>query len=182
MNFIKKIVLTGGPSSGKTSVIKELKRRGFRVLSESGRTILGVMGSPKSKKEMVKVQLLICCLQKILESYCEKKTFLDRSLIDIFAYSKHFFGSLPKCMSLPNYRYDKVFVLDRLPFVADGLRIESCDGEAKKMHNLVLAEYELHGYRPIVVPLFPSCTVQESIERRAVFILNCCNEKTKGDY
>ena len=39
MSKLKKIVLTGGPSSGKTSIIKNLKKLGFLCFDEVAREL-----------------------------------------------------------------------------------------------------------------------------------------------
>ena len=63
-------------------------------------------------------------------------------------------------------RYDLVFLLDRLPFEKDGLRIEKDDLEAGKIHNLIWRTYEDYRY---LINRVPICS---SIGRRTDFVLD----------
>jgi predicted ATPase len=168
---VERIVLTGGPSSGKTTIINHLESKGFKIIRESARETLEKFGTPKNKEEIQKLELLMFGTQKERERNCSGRTFLDRSQIDYLAYTKYFLGYLPSDMSPPNYRYDKVFVLERLPFVADGTRTEANEEEAQHRHELVLNEYINQGYSPILVPTFPFEDIEGSVKRRAEFIL-----------
>jgi len=167
-----RIVLTGGPSSGKTTVINELEKRGFSVLRESSREILGRFGTINSKEEREELELTIFKTQKKKEEACEETVFLDRSQIDSLAYTNYFLGYIPKEMGLPKKSYDVVFLLDRLPFVKDGLRVENSDSEANKLHLILKQAYLKLGYFPILVPTFPSVFVEASVRRRVNFILS----------
>jgi len=60
--------------------------------------------------------------------------------------------------------YNKVFCLERLPFKDDGLRIESGEEEARRVHNLILEEYKNAGYNLIGVPVM-------SVDERVNYIL-----------
>ena len=44
MTSARRIVLTGGPGAGKTTVLKELARRGFRIVAEAARAVLSQEG------------------------------------------------------------------------------------------------------------------------------------------
>jgi len=74
-------------------------------------------------------------------------------------------------------RYNHVFVLDRLPFVDDGLRIESGDEEAGEIHDKIVGVYEEFGYDVVRVPIFDGRDLSEGVGKRADYIL----EKLKND-
>lgn len=169
---VERIVLTGGPSSGKTTIIRLLESKGHNVLKESAREILEKFGQPKNQKEAFNLEIFMYEVQKEREDSCFGRTFLDRSQIDNIAYAKHFLGYHPKEMPLPKDRYHAVFVLERLPFVSDGTRTEKSDEEASHRHNLVLNEYLARGYSPIIVSVFPSDNFHDSVKRRVDFIMS----------
>jgi predicted ATPase len=130
-------VITGGASCGKTSVINELKRRGYEVVRETARDIITKRYTNEvDEKEMLKRQKLIFHDQIIREDNLEKGlVFLDRGLIDVLAYSRLFLKKIPK--NILNHRYSKrysgVFVLERLSLEKDGLRFEKEDCEVEKI-------------------------------------------------
>ena len=48
---MRKMVLTGGACSGKTTLVNELKRRGYNVLEEVARQVLEELGTPSNLDE-----------------------------------------------------------------------------------------------------------------------------------
>lgn len=99
----------------------------------------------------------------------EELLFLDRGIIDTVAYCQIYLGFIPKKISSQNQnlanRYNLIFVLDKLPFMHDGLRIEKGEAEAEKIHTEIIKTYAEYGYSIIKVPVMP-------IEKRADFILD----------
>lgn len=178
---MRKYVITGGACSGKTTVINHFKKRGYSVLEETAREVIEERKNFNlDKKEKIKRQEIIFNRQfKAEESYSKKFIdclFLDRSLIDGVAYFNYLFNCFSKNFikwKLKN-RYDLVFVLDRLPFEKDGLRIEKTEEEAAKSHQKIIKAYRNYGYSLIFVPVMP-------VEKRVEFILNCVNELEGGD-
>ncbi len=170
---MKLYVITGGPASGKTTLIAQLKDLGNAVLEETAREVLeerrqfAINYGEKliREKEIFERQLRKEeAIRKNHEGY-----FLDRSLIDVIAYCRHHLGYVPERIKPVNLmdRYAHVFVLDRLPFIADGTRIEKDDKEAEKIHQILIKTYKQFGYNPVSVPIFPV----DKIARRANFVL-----------
>jgi predicted ATPase len=170
---MKKIVITGGPCSGKTAVIEELRKIGFPVLEETAKEIVALRKHiPVTKEESDIRQDLIFNKQFAKEQKAEKENydvlFLDRSLIDGLAYAVLYSGekSIEKYLpAVRNKKYDYVFILDLLPFNPEGFRSENeNEEEAKRIHNSILELYQRLGYEPVSVPVM-------SIEHRVGFIL-----------
>jgi len=168
----KLFVLSGGPCSGKTSLIKYLEKKGFPVLHETARKLveIGIIKPEefKSKEKRDYIQRIIFEEQlKAEESVSNQPVvFLDRSLVDGIAYYWILNLEPPKYMFeiLSKKRYDKVFILEQLEnFELDNVRHESPE-QAKKIHELVIKAYEMLGYDIIEVPVMP-------IFQRAHFIL-----------
>lgn len=171
-----KYVLTGAPNCGKTTVIDYLSSRGHVTLPESARIILNRKRIDGDKFGDF-VEKEIYTLQREMEEVAirlsNNKLFLDRSLIDCYAYSQIQNGVIPKSFESDKIkgRYDLVFLLDRLPFKKDEIRVESGDEEAQKVHDTLRETYTNFGYNPVRVPLFNGNSIDECIAKRANFIL-----------
>ena len=164
---MKKYVLTGGPCSGKTTLLSELKKRGYNIVEESARDIIrkhnGILPEERQRR-IAKSQL------EIELSLPDNTYFLDRSIIDTIAYSL-FHNVTPPCF--PDFqlkaRYNKIFLLERLSFKNDGERIEKSEEEAIKVHEKIVEAYQMFGYVLIPVPIM-------HVEQRADFILSKIND------
>ncbi|HLI45721.1 MAG TPA: ATP-binding protein, partial [Geobacterales bacterium] len=129
----KLFVLSGGPCSGKTSLIKFLESKGFPVLHETARKLvqMGIIKQEefKSKERRDYIQRIIFEEQlKAEESVSNLPfVFLDRSLVDGIAYYWVLGLEPPSFMFeiLSKKRYDSVFILDQLQeFEIDEIRHE----------------------------------------------------------
>jgi len=159
---MKKYVLTGGPCSGKTTLLDELGKRGYSIVEETARKIIKSHSnlSHKEKQERIfKSQL------EIESSLRDEIYFLDRSLIDVVAYSRFHNTEPPSLLKTTRLekRYDLVFVLEMLKFKKDEVRIEQNEEDAKWAHRNVIKAYQEYGYNLIFVP-------KGSVEQRADFI------------
>jgi len=76
----KKIVLTGGPCCGKTTLIQELRKRGHRVLNEVAREVLAEGKYGKNNNYHL-LQESIFSRQIEKEAKLEGLVFLDRGLL-----------------------------------------------------------------------------------------------------
>lgn len=168
---MKKIVLTGGPCSGKSTIIEELYKLGFPILRETAKEIVAKRKHiPISKEESEIRQDLIFNEQLKKENDTEKNQvsflFLDRSLIDGLGYSVLYEGEESIVKYIPAIRtrdYHKIFLFERLPFSSQGFRPET-DEEANKIHDAIYNIYKRFGHEPISVP-------KMSIEERVDFVL-----------
>jgi predicted ATPase len=160
-----RVVLAGGPCCGKSTTINELKQRGYNTLEETARIVIeeGIFhpsrGAGEFQEEILRRQIL-------KEEQIKETTFLDRSALEGMAYSLLIMNKIPKAFFNYNFhnKYDLVFLLDRFPLKTDGVRVESSDEEAQKIHNMISQTYLLYGYNPIRVPIMP-------IRERADYIL-----------
>lgn len=166
---MKTIVFTGGPCSGKSTVLEELAKKGHAVLRETAKEIVAKRKHiPITKEESEIRQDLIFNEQLKKEEEAEKGIgvlFLDRSLIDGLGYSVLYEGenSLEKYFpKVLGRKYDKIFLFERLPFSSQGFRPET-EEEANKIHDAMNSIYQRFGYEPIRVP-------KMSVEERVDFI------------
>jgi len=164
-------VITGAPSSGKTSVIKELAHRGFAIQGEVARELIELGISQGRTLEAIRRDA--AALQKgILEVALAREMaldlntliFMDRGLPDSIAYFKlaGLDGMEATAISYL-FRYRAVFIFDRLPIIKDDVRTES-EILADKIDKMLEENYRAVGYTPVRVPVMP-------VPARANFIL-----------
>ena len=133
INKQKRIVLTGGPGVGKSSIIHFLKEIGFSVREEVFTKIFEIAKNKGNfNEEFLHSQELIHELisaQIHLEDQDEMKefVFLDRSCIDIWGFARNM-GIVLKNkdkMTLEGRHYDLVFLVEPMPqefYVQNGIR------------------------------------------------------------
>jgi predicted ATPase len=166
----KLFVLSGAPSSGKTTLIRELEKRGFKVVHEvareyieeelsKGKTLEKIREDELSfQREIVKRKV------KIEEELPENEIiFLDRGIPDGIAYCELFNVESEWIKKISKNRYSKVFILEDLDFVEDSVRIED-EETAKKIGKKIFETYLNLGYRIVYLK-------KESVENRIELIL-----------
>ncbi len=166
-------VITGGPSTGKTTVINLLKEMGFKTTIEHARHYIDskkVFGNSleeiRANKRKFQLGVLNMQIAQEAELPAAEFFFLDRAIPDTMAYIKYLNLEYDKVLldAVNKATYKKIFILDRLPFVKDYARTE--DEEAQKnIHQLIIEVYESLGSPIIFVPVL-------SPQERVVFILN----------
>lgn len=169
------VVITGGPGTGKTSILKLLAKK-FPVMKESARLVLArnklFKGKDAKQAGGKKFQEAIWNLevnhfaQGLMRK--EKVVFYDRGFFDGFAYAQlgHLNGLHKRVMQGKHIMYDAVFLVNPLPqkyYSTDAKRKESYS-EAKKIHALIASMYKKYGYKPITVPF-------NTVQNRARFIV-----------
>lgn len=173
-------VITGGPCSGKTTIVEYLRTLGYTTTIEHARHYIDtqrVMG--KSIEEMRankrEFQEAILEMQIAEEESLDvhELVFLDRALPDAMAYYQ-FLGLdyddrlVEKCNK---YCYRHVFILDPLPLTNDYARKES-EADQKKLHELITKVYESFPCPIVHVPVLP-------IIDRVNFILDHVNKSNE---
>ncbi|MFY7810856.1 MAG: AAA family ATPase [Flavobacterium sp.] len=166
------VVITGAPSSGKTTLINELKEQGFYCFEEISRKITleaqkkGIDQLFLKQPLLFSDRLLEGRLNQLLEAQKteEKIVFLDRGIPDIIAYMDYVNANYPYnyINSIKNNRYSKVFLLPpwKEIYTNDQARYESYD-EAEKIHLHLLETYQKYDYEIIIVP---TGTVSERVK------------------
>ena len=169
------VVITGGPGTGKTSVINLLKKK-YPVMKESARLVLArnklfkdkdaKQASGKKFQEAIWDLEIKHYAQGLLKK--ERVVFYDRGFFDGFAYCQlsHLHNLHEQVMQGEHIAYDYVFLLDPLPkkyYTNDAKRKESYK-EGLAIHQLIASMYRKYGYRLIRVPF-------ATVEQRTAFIL-----------
>ena len=182
----KKIVVTGGPSTGKTSLIEGLESAGFPCFPEVIRsmTLEAKEGGELSKLTQNPIASVSDPLEfnrKILQARTNQYhesfhidgslVFFDRGIPDILAYMDYFDQRYGDEFVLPSktLKYDFIFLLPMWEgiYVADSERFESYE-EALQIHDQLWAAYTRLGYVVNEVP-------KDSVANRIQFILKRLN-------
>jgi predicted ATPase len=170
------IVLIGGPSSGKSTLINALINKGYACLPEISREII-----TKAQKEGID-QLFLeqpLLFSEILlkgrkkqfteaKNHVDKIVFIDRGLPDVIAYM-NFMGDVSPDVfteTCKTHQYTRVFMLPPWEeiYVSDTERYESY-AQALEIHAHLIETYNSFGYDIIEVP-------KDTVEKRTAFILN----------
>lgn len=172
----KKIVLIGGPGTGKSTVLNELEQRNFHCMPEVSREVT-LEAQKKGIQQLFLTDPLLfskMLLEGRERQYLEAKksnsnmVFFDRGLPDVFAYMDYTKDEYPfyfKEKSI-EYSYDHVFLFRpwRKIYISDNERYESFE-ESQVIDQFLQKAYKDLGYSIIDVPF-------GSIEQRVDFILN----------
>ncbi|MEM1001243.1 MAG: ATP-binding protein [Bacteroidota bacterium] len=175
----KRIVITGGPSTGKTSLINSLKSNGYHCFEEISRQV--TLEARKQGIEQLFLSDPLLFSRKLLDGRTRQYNeagninkslvFLDRGLPDVLAYMDFIGDTYPndfisRCRKL---KYDAVFILK--PWLQiyskDEERYESYE-EAQKIHNHLEKTYQRFGYSLNYLP-------EDTVENRVSFLIDSLN-------
>lgn len=171
---IKRIVIAGGPGSGKTSLVHSLEQAGNEVLHEISRQI--TLEAKRDGIDQLFLTNAVLFSEKLINGRLKQfenaanlkseTVYFDRGMPDVTAYMEYIELSYPKLFSemCEKYKYDKIFMLPPWEkiYVKDNERYENYE-EAQQIFGFLKTEYEKYGYEVILVPI-------GSIDERVKFI------------
>ena len=161
-------VITGAPSSGKTTLVRELEKLGYRVVHEvarghiekqmqQGQTLEEIRADKRSFENWI----LNTKIALEAELPKDEVIILDRAIPDSIAYFEVAgLDTKDAIEKSPRNRYKKVFLLDRLPYHVDHARIEDSQ-TATSLDQSLEQSYKMLGYDVIRVGVMP---VQERVK------------------
>lgn len=167
-------VLTGGPSTGKTTLLGEIEKLGHKTVPEAARTVIEEafkkgISVEELRKDEEHFQNEVIKLKIKLENELDNDTltFLDRGMQDTLAYMRYYGFKVDRsAKSLFNTaKYRKVFLLEPLPTFKNDLARTEDLSFTKKIHKLLLEAYSEYGMEPIVI-------ASDSLENRLKLILS----------
>jgi predicted ATPase len=154
-------VVTGGPSSGKTTLVTLLAARGYAVVHEHARQRIDLeLRYGETLEDIRRDQLGF--QRSVLEMQLEHEsntppgqlTFFDRGIPDTLAY--HRFHRLPESAfferAVAACAYRKVFLLELLPLVNDYARKEDVAAQ-HELQELLIAVYSALPFPMVRVPV-----------------------------
>ncbi|MEW6634237.1 MAG: AAA family ATPase [Pseudomonadota bacterium] len=168
-------VLTGGPGSGKTTLVEALKARGFSTAPEAGRAIIrdqvaiGGPALPWQDRALFAELMLSWELRSWHAANAELcPVFFDRGVPDTIGYLRLCGLPVPGHIrkAATQFRYaSRVFIAPPWPeiFARDEERKQTLD-EAERTFQSVAGVYAELGYELVSLPLAP-------VEARLQFIL-----------
>ena len=168
-------IFTGGPGSGKTSVLHLLGKKGYSIIEESGRKIIqqqiAIKGVALPWDNQVKFRDIM--LQYAIDDYLSieesnNTVFFDRGIVDIIGYTQLIGGVVPDQLNdlAKMYQYNEtVFIFPPWEeiYTYDHERKQDYD-EAIKTYHQMQSAYSKHHYNLIEVPKI-------NVRSRVAFIL-----------
>lgn len=169
------IVLTGGPGTGKTTVINKLIEKGYYCYPEISREIIS--NAKKQGIDQLFLENPLLFSEMLLEgrkkqyleavSLNKRMIFLDRGLPDVLAYLHYIGDQYPSGFKklCEEHIYSKVFLFPPWEeiYTSDLERYENFE-QSKLIYNHLIETYKFLGYEIIEVPKI--CP-----EKRILFIL-----------
>lgn len=169
--------ITGGPGSGKTSLINELKKCGYRCIEEVARQVIQEQMSiegeavPWKNLKLFKEMLLSRSIEtyKFAMERAEEITFFDRDVLELISYDRY-----TKTESADELKHAvQTLIYSKKVFVAPPWEEIYCNDserkqtfeEAVNVYKGIVRVYKEYGREIIELP-------KTSVENRADFILN----------
>lgn len=179
---MEKYVITGGPGTGKSTLVRYLAGQGFATVGEAARTIIRAEQAKAARydgyapivpwADFEHFQALVSNRIARQQARVEGPVFADRDQPDAIGY----FWEQDE--EPPAYLLDrilrrpptKVFLLDPLHYAPDAERVEDAE-RAQRLHELIAEGYRWIGADVTRVPRF-SEDKHESLDARTRFILD----------
>lgn len=173
----RKVVITGGPGTGKSTLIDELLKRGFNCLPEISREITEMARRNGIEQLFLKNPMLFSEMllegrenqYKIATKMNTELIFFDRGIPDVHAYMNYISIDYPPVYieKSTKYRYDTIFITPPWEeiYITDNERYENFE-QSLAIFNHLRKTYEALNYTLIEVP-------HGDITFRTNFILEC---------
>lgn len=169
IGMVKRIVITGGPGTGKTVLIKMLEALGFHCYHEIIRELtqeakVQKSTEPQAINPLAFVSDPLAFNTKLLEGRVSQYNsamdlqhpivFYDRGIPDVLAYMNYFNQSYDNAFVNPclNLRYDEIIILPPWEeiYVQDNERLENFE-QACALHQHLEHQYAELGYAPMIL-------------------------------
>jgi len=171
----QKIVLIGGPGTGKTTIINHLSNLGFECMHEISREVTSMAKKQGIEQLFLTDPLLFSKMllegreQQYLQAEQSESEliFFDRGIPDVHAYLNYLGITYPNLYEdkSKKYVYDKIFLMPpwETIYITDNERYESFE-QSLAIHNHLKKSYSELDYTIMEVPF-------GTIEERTNFIL-----------
>ena len=171
----QKYIITGAPGTGKTSIINELKQRGFNCIDENSREIIAeqmiTRGEILPWKNQIAFENKVANMRKqqYLSSPKNCICFFDRSVLDCLAYLRlsNLYATSEIIKHIEECSFNKTTFYTPIwqeIYVNDTERKEDIQ-KAQEIQTNIINVYKSKGYKLISVPKI-------SIAERANFIIS----------
>jgi len=166
-------VITGGPSSGKSTTLANLEKLGHMTVPEAARVYIDqklaagkTLAEIRANEAEFQNEVLLMKLAVESELPPHQTVFLDRGIHDSLAYNRLYNYPINQTLqdALKDSRYKAVFLLEMLDFETDYARTENLE-TAKRLESLLEEAYTEYKLPVIRIPRAP-------VEERVQLILN----------
>ncbi len=143
-------VITGGPSSGKTSLVNRLAEVGYTTAPEVARPYIEELLAKShtlheiyQHNEQLQRDILAISLKRQRRFVPEDLIFFDRGTPDSLGYFRYYQLNAEQMLhGCKRMRYKKIFFCEQLPMIQDEVRIEN--NQTAKQISLLIREAYLH--------------------------------------
>lgn len=171
-------VITGAPSSGKTTLINALAKRGYRIAEEVARAYISELLEQHHNLSEIRargldLQRKILAMKEQREQRlpAQECIFFDRGIPDSIAYYRfHHFNPQEVVEASQHFRYRHIFFMEGLPVQKDEVRNEDQE-MARQLGDYIYSAYRSLGYEITRVPAF-------SVQERLELVLQTLNPST----
>lgn len=161
-------VITGAPSSGKTTLINRLAQQGYVIAPEVARDYIESLLANNHTLEMIQQNnrqlqrgILAMALKRERHLQAQAQIFFDRGTADSLGYFDYYqLEAQHMRQACQHLRYKKIFYCHQLPLIQDEIRVED-NATAKQIGELIYQAYAALGYELIDLP---SVSVEERIQ------------------
>jgi predicted ATPase len=161
-------VITGAPSSGKTTLINQLAQQGYTVSSEIAREYIADLLSNNLSLEDIQKNnrqlqrgILALALKRARKLHPNQLIFFDRGTADSLGYFNYYQLDAQQMTHACQYlRYKNIFYCHQFPIEQDEVRVED-HITAKKIGDHIYQAYVSLGYQLIELP---AVSVEERIK------------------
>ena len=155
-------VVTGAPSSGKTALVRELEKLGYRVIHEVARSYIETqmkqgltLEEIRADKKSFENRILNAKITIEANLPKDQVIIFDRAIPDSIAYFEVAgLDAKEAIKKSPRNRYKKVFLLDLLPYEVDHARIED-SRIAIRLDKCLEQSYKMLGYEVTRIGVMP---------------------------
>ena len=156
-------VITGGPSSGKTTTVNQLTKFGYKTTIEHARHYIDTqrqigrsVEDIRNHQKEFQLGVLDMQIEQEKEISPDEIVFLDRAIPDALAYYRFLNLEVdPKLTeAMKTVSYKKIFIMEYLPLVNDYARTEDVTAQ-KIIHEIICEVYESLPFQIIHVPVLP---------------------------
>lgn len=164
-----KVVITGGPCSGKTTLIDKLSDKGYKTRREPAREVLRKYREkgkdPEKNRHEVQREIMEKVKERDQAIRSNEKVILDVGIPEGIAYFKSSGLEVPTWLleESKQTEYDKVILLEQIPdHVKDEVRKEG-EEKAKELSEEIETIYQELGYNIEKIPF-------DDLEKRALMV------------